>query len=140
MCSPMARAVFVHKSHEPVAQTLTSPDMLGTLPHILRTQEPGEWQFHGPDGLVASVQVTAPVMRVTTYELAVGAVCAGLGAAVLATSVMAPMAAAGEVMPLLPDWRIAPIPVSLVVPLTRLRRAEVSAVAHYIVDRLQDAR
>ena len=81
--------------------------------------------------------VTTPATRVNCYELCVAAVRNSLGTAVLAKAVVQKDMNDGSIIEMLTDWKVDPIPVSLAIPLSRLRRPEVMAVTRYIVGKLK---
>lgn len=120
---------FLHETEIPA-----DPSDLSGFSFILRTQENPEWVFGKSDKTI-KCHVAAPVLRVNSYELCVSAVRAGLGVAVLAKAVVQNDINDGSIKELLPAWTVDPIPVSLVIPKSRLRRPEVIAVARYIVDK-----
>lgn len=130
---PMERILCAHPSLLSPDQNLQDPNCLANLPIILREQENPNWEFLDAKGPV-TYQVSDPAMRVNNYELCVAAVQAGFGAAILTKAVVGPDIDAGNIVTLLPDWKISPIPVALIVPLSRLRRPEVKAATQFITD------
>ena len=134
--APLERVFCGHRSLRHRAEILTDPSDLSNLPLILRAQENPEWVFRNKS-VTTKYQVTNPATRVNSYELCVSAVRNGLGTAVLAKAVVQKDMNDGNIVEMLKDWRIDPIPVSLVVPISRLRRPEVMAVARYIVSKLK---
>lgn len=133
--APLQRGLCAHRDLLPLSNPIVSPADLSGLPLILRRQEPPEWVFTHA-GETATHRVGTPAMFVNSYELCVAAVRAGLGAAVLARAVIQNDLRSGQLVDLLPDWTVTALPVSLVVPLSRLRRPEVMAVARSIVGSL----
>lgn len=133
--SPMERVLCANKELYCKAQSLFDPEFLSDVPHILRIQEKPEWIFCKA-GSEKKLKITNPVIRVNSYELSVEAVRLGLGAAILAKAVVRNELDDGSLLELLPEWKVDPIPVSMVVPLSRLRRPEVMAVTRYMANKL----
>jgi len=134
--APLERVLCGHRDFLRDAELPIDPSDLPRFPFVLRTQESPEWVFGKSDQTI-KCHVTAPVLRVNSYELCVSAVRAGLGVAVLAKAVVQNDINDGSIKELLPAWTVDPIPVSLVVPMSRLRRPEVIAVARYIVGKVR---
>ncbi|WP_417839912.1 LysR family transcriptional regulator [Tritonibacter scottomollicae] len=134
--APLERVLCGHRDFLRDAELPIDPSDLSRFPFVLRTQESPEWVFGKSDQTI-KCHVTAPVLRVNSYELCVSAVRAGLGVALLAKAVVQNDINDGSIKELLPAWTVDPIPVSLVVPMSRLRRPEVIAVARYIVGKVR---
>ncbi|KUP91582.1 MULTISPECIES: LysR family transcriptional regulator [Tritonibacter] len=137
--APLERVLCLHRDFLRDAKVPTDPSGLSGVPLILRSQENPEWVLRN-NGKSTKQSVTNPVLRVNSYELCVSAVRSGLGAAVLAKAIVQKDMDDGSVVELLPSWKIDPIPVSLVVPVSKLRRPEVLAVSRYIVSRFHRGR
>lgn len=82
---------------------------------------------------LAPVQVEGALLRVSDAAQALEAAIAGVGLAQLPQAICAQAVRAGLLHKVLPDQPLAQIPVQLLMPITRLVRAEVSA----LVDMLQ---
>lgn len=85
--APMERVFCGRRDFSQKANEHVDPSGLSVVPLILRTQENPEWLFHN-NGKTAKYCVANPSMHVNSYELCMSAVRAGLGAAVLAKSVV----------------------------------------------------
>ncbi|KIC35703.1 hypothetical protein RA27_22555 [Ruegeria sp. ANG-R] len=134
--APLERVFCGHRDLLLGAEAPAAPSGLSNFPLILRSQEPPEWLFHN-NGNTTKYHVTNPAMYVSSYELCVSAIRAGLGAAVLAKAIVQKDIDDGSIVELLHDWTVEPIPVSLVIPISRLRRSEVMAVVQFIVSNIQ---
>ncbi len=134
--APLERVFCGHRSLRHGAGIPADPSDLSGVPLILRSQENPEWVFRNKNK-TTKYHVTNPAMCVNSYELCVSAVRSGLGSAVLAKAVVQQDMNDGSIIEMLTDWKVDPIPVSLVIPISRLRRPEVMAVARYIVGQLK---
>ena len=132
---PLERILCIHKRLLSASKNTSGQEVLSSLPLILRIQENPEWVFHSIEGTMKH-RVADPALCVNSYELCVAAVRSGLGAAILTKAVVQKDVAAGNIVELLPDWKVDPISVSLMVPVSRLRRSEVAVVAKYIASSL----
>ncbi len=137
--APLERVLCLHKDLLRDAEVPTDPSGLSGFPLILRSQESPELVLQ-KTGKTTTQRIANPALRVNSYELCVSAVRSGLGAAVLAKAVVQKDMNDGSIVELLPRWKIDPIPVSLVVPISKLRRPEVLAVSRYIVSRFKIGR
>ncbi|MEP5729805.1 MAG: LysR family transcriptional regulator [Sulfitobacter sp.] len=134
--APLERVLCLHADLLQEAEVATDPINLSGFPLILRTQEKPEWVLQKNNKKIVQ-EVANPALLVNSYELCVSAVRNGLGAAVLAKAVVQEDMNQGSIVELLPDWAVDPIPVSLVVPISKLRRPEVIAVTRYIVSKFK---
>ena len=132
---PLERVLCGHKDLPIGDPRPGNPGDLDELPLILRSQEAPDWVFR-KGGKTETYSVRNSALQVNSYELCVSAVRAGLGAAIVAEAVIQKDMDGGSVVEFLSDWKIEPIPVSLVVPISRLSRPEVMAVAQGIVGSL----
>ncbi len=132
--APLERVLCLHADLLRDAEVPTDPINLSGFPLILRTQEKPEWVLQKNNKKIVQ-EVANPALLVNTYELCLSAVRNGLGAALLAKAVVQKDVNDGSIVELLPGWEIDPIPVSLVVPISKLRRPEVLVVSRYIVRR-----
>lgn len=134
--APLERVFCGHRDLLRGTEIPTDPCGLSGLPLILRSQENPEWVFRS-HRKTTNYHVINPALRVNSYELCVSAVRSGLGAAVLAKAVIQKDLNDGNITDMLPNWALDPISVSLVIPISRLRRSEVLAVAQFIVSNVQ---
>ncbi|GAB5463244.1 LysR family transcriptional regulator [Hoeflea alexandrii] len=134
--APLERVFCGHRNLRRGAEIPADPSDLSGFPLILRSQENPEWVFRN-GSKTTKFHVTNPATRVNNYELCISAVRNGLGTAVLAKAIVQKDMDHGSIIEMLTDWKVDPIPVSLVVPISRLRRPEVMAVTRYIVSKLK---
>lgn len=134
--APLERVFCGHRNLRLGAEIPADPSDLPRFPLILRSQENPEWVFRNKSK-TTKYHVTNPATRVNSYELCVSAVRNGLGTAILAKAVVQKDMNDGSIIEMLTDWKVDPIPVSLVIPISRLPRREVMAVARYIVSKLK---
>ena len=112
------------------------PRDLAKLPCILREQEKPTWKL-SCDGKEEIVRVTAPHVLVNTIELALKAVVMGWGVALMTTLVAEEKLRAKNLIQILPDWTIEPIPVTMLTRSSRLHRPQVAALHNYLVRTLK---
>jgi|GEM_PF-6614009 len=111
------------------------PKDLAGLPCILREQEQPVWPLRlGEKQYEHSIVHAA--FRVNTVELSLEGAVQGLGVCLMTELVARDALKSGQVVELLPDWQIAPIPVALVVRGTRLNRPQVQALHQFFKARL----
>lgn len=106
-----------------VAQ-LAAPEDLHTLP-LLAGADDAEWEFTGSDGAAAKVEVRNPRMRSGNAGVRHEAALAGLGVARITATFCAASVAQGRLVPLLPQWRCAPLRIYALLPGRRLMPAKV---------------
>ncbi|KAB7610210.1 LysR family transcriptional regulator [Amylibacter sp. SFDW26] len=111
------------------------PRDLMTMPCILREQEQPVWKLELLEERYEHY-ITEAIFRANTIELSLEGAIQGLGVTLISEVVAADAIAQGQLVQLLPDWGIAPIPVALVLRGTRMNRAQVQALRHYFVSRL----
>ena len=111
------------------------PKDLKRIPCILREQEQPVWKMELPEGSYEH-HILETTFRANTIELSLEAAIQGLGVSLIAEVVAADAIAQGQLVQVLPDWSIDPIPVSLVIRGTRQNRAQVQALRHHFVSRL----
>jgi DNA-binding transcriptional LysR family regulator len=102
-----------------------SPEDLAGWPAIL-SPEDGEWTLTGPDGEQYTLQ-PAGRLRAQNVGMRLHGVSAGLGMGLLSTHFCRQSLLCGDIVPVLPDYRIAPTRVFALLPGRRLMPAKVKA-------------
>ena len=102
------------------------PDDLHAMP-LLAGADDADWEFTGPDGTAARLQVRNPRMRSGNAGVRLEAALAGLGVARITATFCAAAVQQGRLVPLLPDWRCAPLRIYALLPGRRLMPAKVRA-------------
>jgi DNA-binding transcriptional LysR family regulator len=120
----LERALFA--SPELVARhpQLTAPEDLNALP-LLAGGDDTDWEFTAADGAVAKVEVRNPRMRSGNAGVRLQAAIAGLGVARITATFCATAVQQGRLVPLLPQWRCAPLRIYALLPGRRLMPAKV---------------
>jgi len=95
----------------------------------LRTRN--NWEFSTADGSSVTVRVQGP-LQTNSSEVLRASVLDGLGIGYLPDWLFADLLASGEVVELLPDWQVAPIPIHLVSPAARKHSAKVRAFGDHV--------
>lgn len=135
---PARRAPYASPTLLEQVQDVTRPADLLSLPCVLRTQEPGKWEFKNNDG--RQEDVTPPIrLRVNTMELAYAVVKKGHAAAMLPTLLAQQDERAGNLVRLLPDWFTEPVPLTLLCRPERLAAPQVAAVRQFILEACKPA-
>ncbi len=100
------------------------PEELGALPLLAGAEDQG-WTFTGADGASVEVEMRNPRLRSGNAEVRLQAAIAGIGVARITASFCAAAVAAGQLLPLLPDWRCEPLRIYALLPGRRLVPAKV---------------
>lgn len=116
--------------------SVASPGELIDHACIIDTNQPKTWWFEGPDG-VETLAVTGRY-RVNSAHGACDAVLSGLGLAYLPTFVAGPRIERGEIIPQLPDFRVAEITMYAVYPENRYLSAGVRVFMDLLVEHFGD--
>lgn len=74
---------------------------------------------------------------VNSYELCVQAIRCGYGLAVLAKEIIEHDLATRQIIRLLPDWHIDPLPVALTVQYSKFAKSHVKALTMFLSDNLK---
>jgi DNA-binding transcriptional LysR family regulator len=93
------------------------------------------WEFSTADGSVVSVRVQGP-LQTNSSEVLRAAVLDGQGIGYLPDWLFTDLLASGDVLTLLPDWLVQPIPIHLVSPAARKHSAKVRAFGDHIAQAL----
>ena len=102
------------------------PDDLHAIP-LLAGADDADWEFTGPDGTAARLEVRNPRMRSGNAGVRLEAALAGLGVARITATFCAAAVQQGRLVPLLPAWRCAPLRIYALLPGRRLMPAKVRA-------------
>lgn len=89
------------------------------------------WEFSTADGSSVVVRVQGPLQS-NTSEVVRAAVQDGLGIGYLPDWLVSDLLVTGELLPLMPDWLLPPIPIHLVSPAARKHSAKVRAFGEHI--------
>jgi len=111
------------------------PKDLASMSCILREQEKPQWQFQRGKKTV-KYQITTPALTVNIIEMARAAAINGLGFCVLASSVIEQDLHEGHLQHVLPEWKVSPIPVTLLCRHFRLQKPQVNALHKFLVSQL----
>jgi DNA-binding transcriptional LysR family regulator len=103
---------------------LAAPEDLNAVP-LLAGADDGEWEFSMEDGTRSKVEVRNPRMRSGNAGVRLEAALAGLGVARITATFCAAAVQQGRLVPLLPQWRCAPLRVYALLPGRRLMPAKV---------------
>jgi DNA-binding transcriptional LysR family regulator len=103
-----------------------TPEDLNGLP-LLAAADDADWEFDGPDGAAARVEVRNPRMRSGNAGVRLEAALAGLGVARITGTFCAPAVQQGRLVRLLPQWHCAPLAIHVLLPGRRLVAAKVRA-------------
>jgi DNA-binding transcriptional LysR family regulator len=103
---------------------LASPEDLHALP-LLAGSDDTEWEFSGQDGTLSKVEVRNPRMRSGNAKVRLEAAQAGLGVARITATFCAAAVQQGKLVPLLPQWRCAPLRIYALLPGRKLMPAKV---------------
>jgi DNA-binding transcriptional LysR family regulator len=100
------------------------PEDLNALP-LLAGADDAEWEFTSSDGTLSKVEVRNPRMRSGNAEVRLQAAIAGLGVARITATFCASAVQQQTLVPLLPQWRCAPLRIYAMLPGRRLMPAKV---------------
>ncbi|HSI54280.1 MAG: LysR family transcriptional regulator [Ramlibacter sp.] len=103
-----------------------NPDDLQALP-LLAGADDTDWEFAGGDGASARVEVRNPRMRSGNASVRLEAALAGLGVARITATFCTEAVEQGRLLPLLPQWRCAPLRIYALMPGRHLAPAKVRA-------------
>jgi DNA-binding transcriptional LysR family regulator len=101
-----------------------APEDLNGLP-LLAGADDSEWGFSAPDGSLSKVEVRNPRMRSGNAGVRLEAALAGLGVARITATFCAAAVQQGQLVPLLPQWRCAPLRIYALLPGRKLIPAKV---------------
>lgn len=113
-----------------------APQLLAGLPELgasedlnavplLAGADDTEWEFSAPDGTRSKVEVRNPRMRSGNAGVRLEAALAGLGVARITATFCAAAVQQGRLVPLLPQWRCAPLRIYALLPGRKLMPAKV---------------
>lgn len=128
---------------------VASPELLATHPGVLHPRDLSglpalairrdlqPWRFIAPGGQQATPEDVTPrvVFAANRQTLLIEALRSGLGIAVLPEFLVRDVLHRGEVVPLLPEWHVAPIEVTALWQKDRIT----SRLSHLVVDALAEA-
>ncbi len=120
----LERGLFASPALLASGPALTVPDELHLFP-LLAGADDTTWDFTGPDGTVASVEVRNPRLRSGNAGVRLEAAIAGMGVARITATFCAPAMAQGRLVRLLPQWQCAPLRIYALLPGRRLVPAKV---------------
>jgi DNA-binding transcriptional LysR family regulator len=103
---------------------LGTPEDLHAVP-LLASADDSEWEFSAHDGAVSKVEVRNPRMRSGNAGVRLEAALAGLGVVRITATFCAAAVQQGKLVPLLPQWRCAPLPIYAMLPGRKLMPAKV---------------
>jgi len=90
-----------------------------------------QWEFETKDGSIVSVRVQGP-MQTNNSEVLRSCVRNGLGIGYLPDWLISDLLASGEVVELMKDWLVQPIPIHLISPSARKHSAKVRAFGEHV--------
>ena len=94
-----------------------------------------QWEFNGKDGSNVSVRVHGP-LQTNNSEVLRSCLRDGLGICYVPDWLIADLLVSGEVVELLQDWLVQPIPVHLISPAARKHSAKVRAFGDHVAQAL----
>jgi DNA-binding transcriptional LysR family regulator len=103
---------------------LATPEDLHAVP-LLAGADDSEWEFSAHDRAVSKVEVRNPRMRSGNAGVRLEAALAGLGVVRITATFCAAAVQEGKLVPLLPQWRCAPLPIYAMLPGRKLMPAKV---------------
>lgn len=133
---PIERILCVGSSATLLNGDISHPKQLHDLPLIMREQEKRIWVLRS-ESENWSFETSPPQILVNSYELCVQATRGGYGLAVLAKDIVEPELATGQIIQLLPDWHIDPLPVALTVQHSKFAKPHVKALAIFLSESLK---
>ena len=122
----LERSLFAAPALVAQSPGVATPEELVALP-LLAGADDTDWEFTGPDGAQARVEVRNPRLRSGNAGVRLEAALAGLGVARITSTFCADAVRQGRLLPLLPDWRSAPLRIDALMPGRRLAPAKVRA-------------
>jgi DNA-binding transcriptional LysR family regulator len=132
---PIERVICVGSSATLLDDVINHPKQLHDFPLILREQEKPTWALRSKfENWI--FDASPPQILVNSYELCVQATRSGYGLAVLAKDIVEPDLATGQIIQLLPDWHIDPLPVALTVQHSKFAKPHVKALAMFLSESL----
>jgi DNA-binding transcriptional LysR family regulator len=90
-----------------------------------------QWEFETKDGSIVSVRVHGP-LQTNNSEVLRSCVRNGLGIGYLPDWLISDLLASGEVVELMKDWLVQPIPIHLISPSARKHSAKVRAFGEHV--------
>jgi DNA-binding transcriptional LysR family regulator len=120
----LERALFASPELLARHAALATPEDLIALP-LLAGADDTDWEFTGPDGTAAKLEVRNPRMRSGNAEVRLQAAIASLGVARITATFCAAAVQQGRLVMLLPEWRCAPLRIYALLPGRRLMPAKV---------------
>jgi len=103
---------------------LAAPEDLNAVP-LLAGADDTEWEFSGPDGTSSKVEVRNPRMRSGNAGVRLEAALAGLGVARITATFCEAAVQERRLVPLLSEWRCAPLRIYALLPGRKLMPAKV---------------
>jgi DNA-binding transcriptional LysR family regulator len=109
------------------------PDDIAAIPALIATHvpRPGELLFHGPEGETCLVQLR-PGLRINSSRALLPALIAGVGIAAMPEVFVRRALEAGEVIELLPGWKLEDGELFVVTPPGRARPARVRVFIEFL--------
>jgi DNA-binding transcriptional LysR family regulator len=129
------RVLCVGSSAPLLDKSIDHPKQLHDLPLIMREQERTTLVLR-TESENWSFETSPPQILVNSYELCVQATRNGYGLAVLAKDIVEPDLATGQIVRLLPDWHIDPLPAALIVQHSKFAKPHVKAMAMFLSESL----
>lgn len=93
------------------------------------------WEFSTADGSSVTVRVQGP-LQTNSSEVLRAAILDGIGIGYLPDWLLRDLLPTGQVVVLMPDWQVAPIPIHLVSPAARKHSAKVRAFGEHVAETL----
>jgi DNA-binding transcriptional LysR family regulator len=103
---------------------LAAPEDLNAVP-LLAGADDTEWEFSSDHATLSKVEVRNPRMRSGNAGVRLDAALAGLGVARITATFCATAVQQGRLLPLLPQWRCAPLRIYALLPGRKLMPAKV---------------
>ena len=94
-----------------------------------------QWEFNTADGSSVSVRVSGP-LQTNNSEVLRSCLRDGLGIGYLPDWLIADLLVSGEVIQLMQDWLVNPIPIHLISPAARKHSAKVRAFNDHVANAL----
>lgn len=113
------------------------PEDLRNHPCIVYTElrSRNNWEFTPRDGAAVQVRVQGP-LQTNSSEVLRAAILDGMGIGYVPDWLFSDLLASDELVVLLPDWRVPPIPIHLVSPSARRHSAKVKAFGEHLAKAL----
>ncbi len=132
---PLQRVLCAGRDFPGVHDMPKHPRDLLSMPCILREQEKPKWHFINGNK-THDHYITDPVLSVNSIEMAHGAANNGLGFCLLARFVVNDDILSGRLSQVLPEWKVSPIPVTLLCRHSRLSKPQVNLFHKYLIAKL----